>query len=433
MAQFSFGEPPECGISEDCLYLNVWAPTEPAAKGAPVMVWLFGGGHRLGGGSHPVSHGANLAAKGAVVVTLNYRVGALGYIAHPALTAEAGSSGNYASMDILAALEWVKRNIAAFGGDPDCVTLFGQSAGATHVNALMASPAAKGLFHRAIAQSGGRFHGGLMGPPMKGLAEAQEEGAAMLARLGATTLEDIRNLPADSFWSQPTMWDLIVDGEILPMDVQAAFEQGAQHKMPLIGGMTAQEGSAYPARGVDTRDAFIAEAKRMFGAGAPAFLALYPTDSDADAQRWKYVLTRDGGFGFQAYKLSQMHARKGRQPVFSYFFERPVPLPSDARFREPVPPGGYGAYHASEIWYIFGNLGAKSFDWAEADRRLADQMGSYWVNFARTGDPNGPGLPHWPEYTPDAGRVQRLGEAISSSPFPNLAALQFYDRVYNPA
>jgi para-nitrobenzyl esterase len=180
MGLFSFDHPPECGMSEDCLYLNVWTGARSAGERLPVIVWIYGGGHRVGGGSHPVSWGTNLARRGAVVVTFNYRVGALGFLAHPELTKETGTSGNYGCMDVIAALRWVRDNIAAFGGDPDCVTLYGQSAGAAEVSIMMASPQARGLFHRAIGGSGGRFDGGLMTAPMHGLAEAETAGASFL-------------------------------------------------------------------------------------------------------------------------------------------------------------------------------------------------------------------------------------------------------------
>jgi para-nitrobenzyl esterase len=430
MRQFSFGEPPESGMSEDCLYLNVWTPAQGGDERLPVMVWVFGGGHRVGGGSHPPSWGEGLARKGAVVVTLNYRVGALGYIAHPALTAEAGASGNYASMDILAALTWVQRNIAGFGGDPDCVTLFGQSAGAMHINALMTARGAKGLFHRAIAQSGGRLHGGQMGPPMKSLAEAEADGAALLAGLGAHTLEELRDLPADVMAAPRGMWDLIIDGAVLDEDIQTVFERGGQAHVPLIAGFNADEGAAYPEHDIETAEAVEAMARARFGDQAKAFLDLYPTRSDADAKALKHRLPRDASFGFQAFKLAELQSRVRTARTFAYYFDRAAPLPAGQRFREPVPPGGYGAFHGCEIWYVFDTLRTRPNPGTEEDQALADAIGRYWVNFARSGDPNGRGLPRWPVYASPQRQALRLGDAIHADRFPNESALAFFDAFY---
>jgi para-nitrobenzyl esterase len=426
MRQFSFEDPPECGTSEDCLYLNVWAPRGAAGAKLPVMVFIYGGGHRVGSGSHPVSRGTRLAALGAVVVTFNYRVGALGYLAHPALTAEEGVSGNYACLDALAALGWVQRNIEVFGGDPACVTIFGQSAGAALVNALLASPLAAGLFHRAIAHSGGRFETG-SGPVMKTLAEGEAVGVEMAANLGAKTAAELRALPPVAIDAPRGFWGPIIDGVFLRDQVQAVFERGEQHDVPLLAGYTRDEASPYPAPELHTRDAFVANARRSYGERGGEFLKLFPCEDDHAAVAASYALRRDAGFAFQTWTFARKHAAHAKSPVFLFNFMRPIPFPPERRFHEPMPPGGYGAYHGAELWYVFDNLEAMSCDWTAADRALAASMSRAWFEFARTGRPAAPELPDWPDFRV-AGEAMWLDESPRVAVPFNAAALQFFGR-----
>lgn len=423
MGLFSFDHPPECGMSEDCLYLNVWTGARSADERLPVIVWIYGGAHRLGGGSHPVSWGTNLARRGAVVVTFNYRVGALGFLAHPELTKEAGASGNYGCMDVIAALRWVRDNIAAFGGDPDCVTLYGQSAGAAEVSIMMASPQARGLFHRAIGSSGGRFDGGLMTAPMHDLAEAEKAGASFLQTLHAHTLEEMRNLAADVLLGLRGAWGPIVDGVVLPRSVQSVFADGAQAQVPLITGFTSAEGSPYPMTELHTLIGLRDFAQAQFGDDAAAFLALYPAKDDAEARAHSYRVRRDGSFAYQAWAWAKDHAHTGTSPVFMYCFSHTVPLPAGRRFREPVPPGGYGAWHGAELWYAFDTLETKPFPWTAADRAIAEAMSSAFVRFARTGNP-GPGWPPFTPQEPQAALIDTRG--VHAGPLPNQAALAFF-------
>lgn len=425
MSLFSFAEPPECGMSEDCLYLNVWTAASSSRERRPVIVWIFGGGHRVGGGSHPVSWGTSLTRRGAVVVTFNYRLGALGFLAHPALTEEAGRSGNYGTLDVIAALRWVRDNIAAFGGDPDCVTIYGQSAGAAQVSILMASPAARGLFHRAIGASGGRFDGGLMGAPMPHREAAERAGAAFIDGLGAKSAAAMRDLPADTLYGPRGLWGPIIDGSVLTRSVDAVFAAGEQAPVPLIAGFTSEEGSPYPMPELHSRDGLAGFARKHFGDAAEAFHALYPARDDAEAVAQSYRLRRDAAFAYQAWRWLSLHTA-ARHPGYLYCFSRPVPLPPQRRFREPIPPGGYGRWHGSELWYAFDTLETQDFAWQAADRDLATVMSGAWVEFARTGKP-GDG---WPAFVADAPLAALFGDPARQGPPPNRAALEFFER-YN--
>jgi para-nitrobenzyl esterase len=342
-------------ISEDCLYLNVWTPAEARDEGLPVMIWLYGGGHHVGSGSARLYWGERLAREGVVVVTLNYRLGAFGMMAHPELSNEApyGASGNYLLLDQIAALAWVRRNIAAFGGDPDNVTLFGQSAGATSISRLIASPRADGLFTRAIAQSGGDLRGQ---PETIPLPEGEAIGVAFAQKLGVTSLAQLRTLPAetilandvDGYFDNGTPQGphkIVNDPWLLPQTVSDAYRDGSIRAMPLLVGYNSGDD---PAVHQDT------------------------------GRRW-----------------AETHAGTGN-PVYAYYFTRVPPYPP-FRFR-----GIAG--HGAELIYLFGFppplfFYAVEFPWnAARDAELSDQMISYWTNFAKTGNPNGEGLPNWPEY-----------------------------------
>ncbi|WP_438391815.1 carboxylesterase/lipase family protein [Caballeronia sp. DA-9] len=427
MRQFSFEEPPECELSEDCLYLNVWTPVEqPSKKPLPVIVFVYGGGHRVGSGSAPVSRGSRLAAKGAIVVTVNYRVGALGYLAHPALTVESGTSGHYACLDLIAALEWVQRNAAAFGGDPNCVTMFGHSAGAALISVLMASPLSKALFHRAIVHSAGRFKGGPMGAPAKTLAVAEVACKVFTDKLGASTAEELRAL--DPLLIEPPrgFWGPIVDGQVLREPVHRVFERGEQLDIPLLAGYTRDEAAPYGTPELFTPEAFVAYAKTQFPGDVERFLQLYPHSTVLEATRSAYALRCDTGFAYQAWKFARLHSARSSSSAYLFNFVRPVPLPDGAKFHEQSPPDGYGAYHGSELWYVFGTMDAMPWPWRASDRALADVMSDVWVAFARTGDPDVPAIEHWPAFGA-SGQAMVFGDGVKvSAPF-NAAQLLFFE------
>jgi para-nitrobenzyl esterase len=409
-------------LSEDCLYLNVWTAAKSAQDHMPVMVWIHGGGFTRGSGSGDTYDGENLARKGVVVVTINYRLGVFGFFAHPALTAESArhSSGNYALLDQIAALQWVKKNIAAFGGNPDSVTIFGESAGSWAVNALMASPLAKGLFHRAIGESGGLF------APMKDLAEAEKAGESLASSLHATenSLKALRALSAEELLNagDTPIASAIVDGWVLPADVQTIFSQGKQNDVHLLVGSNADEGTTLAPQGAKvTSEVFIGQIRQRYGSQAEQFLKVYPAASDSEAVASFYAAYRDQVFGWEMRTWARMAAQTGRHSVYLYYFSHRPPGPQSSRL---------GAFHACELPYVFGNF-IWPFPWEEEDRKLSDAVSTYWVNFARTGDPNGEGLVKWPAWSPASEQALEFGDHINIHSQVNKPGLDFFDSYYH--
>ena len=410
-------------IGEDCLYLNVWTAADSARERRPVMVWIHGGGLTRGSGSARNYDGEELARKGVVLVTINYRLGVFGFLAHPGLTGESShrSSGNYGFLDQLAALEWVRRNIAAFGGDPQRVTIFGESAGSWSVNLLMATPLAKGLFQRAIGESGGDFE------PLQKLSAAEQAGAQLARSLGADSPAALRAKSAADLLAAPGPFGGAtflgnVDGWLLPDDVYALFAAGKQNDVPLLVGSNADEGTAFAPPAISA-EVFRQQVSRRFGGRAGAFLELYPAGSAEEARASVAAVTRDQTFGWEMRTWARLQTRTGKSKAYLYYFSR-------------VPPGlagaVYGAYHASEIVYVFHNLGLSDRPWEPVDRTLSDALSSYWVNFAATGDPNGRDLPQWPPYDERADLVMALGNQIEVRPAPHTPALDFFDAGYPP-
>ena len=394
--------------SENCLYLNVWTPAKSADARLPVMVWIYGGGFQAGSASEPRQDGERLAGKGVVVVSMNYRVGVFGFLAHPELTRESehGASGNYGLMDQTAALAWVKDNVAAFGGYPGNVTVFGESAGSFSVSAQMASPLARGLLHRAIGESGAFFRLGATSPlATQSLADSEKTGAQFAASIGQPSLAALRALPAGDLlktaleskrWFAPN-----VDGRFMPREAPAVYAAGEQGRVPLLAGWNADEARAGVVLGEKvTAEGFRAKTRERFKEAAEPLLAAYPSGTDAEALESAAALAGDLFIGYSTWKWIEMHVRTGASPVYRYSFDRKIPVaPGTKVGGKPATAEDVGARHAGEIEYVFGTLGSlPEVPWQEADRRLSDLMMAYWSNLARTGNPNGPGLPEWPRY-----------------------------------
>lgn len=413
---------------EDCLYLNVWTAARHADEKRPVMVWIHGGGFQFGSSANPATDGAALAARGVVIVSFNYRLGVFGFLAHPGLDAEV-PSGNYGLQDQLAALRWVKANIAGFGGDPDNVTLFGESAGAMAVGMLMASPLAHGLFHKAIGQSGA-FWDGRHGP-LQSFDEARALGRAFVRQEGDGSIAALRELPADrlnaaapwSFDTSPVIgaFSPSIDHHVV-VDVPARrFLHGEQMHIPLLAGWNAAEEFPFMAQALphSSADAFLAAAEVMFGRERMGdFRRLYPAATNAEARVSAAALTGDLVIGEQCWQWLRLHRRTQRAPAYGYLFNYTSPY-------TPI------ASHVTEIPFVFGTLTPQQVIGsttppAEEDRALARTMMDYWVNFAAHGDPNGAGLPAWPHYD-ESDVLQIIGTTIEARPNPQSQRFRFLD------
>ncbi len=414
-------------ISEDCLYLNVWTQARRRGVDAPVMVWLYGGGYTNGSAAMPLYWGDRLARRGVVVVSFGYRLGPLGYLAHPELSSESGhgSSGNYGLMDQIAALQWVKDNIEAFGGDPGNVTIFGQSAGAMSVSLLMASPRAAGLFHRAIGQSGGMFEPLQMAPHYL-LAQAETDGVSFARSVGAASLAELRRLPAEKLLQGRSgrVSHPVIEPHVLPLSPYDAYVAGRQNDVPIIVGSNAEEANAL----VDLRSVraatFADDLTRAWGPLPPQLGAAYPFSNDDEARAARAAFERDLRFGWNMWAWARLQAGASRKPAFYYRFAKRPPFPTDS------PRKDWGASHFAELWYMFDHLDQEPWKWTEPDRRLADRMSRYWVNFARSGNPNGPGLPDWPAFHQPDGQMIILDDPIRLTTAPADPQLAVFDAVY---
>jgi len=413
----SFSNPP----SEDCLYLNVWTPAKTAGDKLPVMVWIYGGAFWFGEGSNPTYDGTNLAKHGAIVVTFNYRVGPLGWMAHPLLSKEDphNSSGNYGLLDQIAALQWVQNNIAAFGGDPNDVTIFGESAGATSTICLMSSPLSDGLFQCAIAQSMAELGSwsdlkeskyGQAPKENMGLQLAKDLGcdtaADPIACMRAKTAKEVTDAGApalDLFGASAYRYEPCVDGWILPDLPLNIFQAGKQHKVPLLIGSNADEGRLFSNVSVASVESYNAFLNVMAVSQAPQVLAMFPaaTDVEAKASLNRVLTLMTFTCPAKTYAAAMANVQT---PAYFYQFSR-------------VAPGNKtGAFHSREIGYVFGNLAPmlsalkadKYFN--ETDYALSESMMKYWTNFARNGDPNGQGLTQWPKYDAGTGQYMDLGD-----------------------
>jgi para-nitrobenzyl esterase len=419
--------PPE-PVSEDCLYLNVWVPIAEKREKLAVMVWIYGGGLQNGSASTSLYAGDKLARKGVILVTANYRLGVFGFLAHPDLTSESEhhSSGNYGLLDQIAALSWVHRNIAAFGGDPDRVTVFGQSSGSISISALATSPLAKGLFQRAIGESGGLFEPLDLAVGFK-LPGAEQEGKSFASRAGATTLAALRRRPATELMKTPFDAHLIVDGFALAQPPYDAYRKGQQNDVALLLGSNADEGQTFIADRTITVENFTRELDRDFPDGLVRLIGPQPGTTDSQARASAAAFERDMRFRWDMWTWARLGMNAGRRKVFFYQFSRVPPYRAGDKYF------GWGASHGMEIPYVFDHLDQQALPWTIQDRRLASAMSSYWTNFAKFGDPNGSGQPFWPEVTSSSQQVMQLGAEIKPEALQNEDALKRIDRVYEGA
>ena len=406
---------PQGRASEDCLYLNIWTPAPDLRHRLPVLVWIPGGGFVSGSGSVAVYNGARFAAQGIVVVTINYRVGLFGFFVTPALAAEAGREhappGNYGLQDMIAALQWVQRNIAAFGGDPDAVTVGGQSAGAMSVHDLIVSPLATGLFQRAIVQSGLADSAAV-----PSLAEAEKAGARLARSKGAKSLAALRALTPQELTAgslaalQGPLLLPIADGVLLPAAPETLLIPGTFADVPILAGIDGDEATAFsegPLVNSMSQTAWKTLLAKTFGALAPRFASLYPAGTATERARSARQLHHDLGLA-ALYSWSRVWSAHARSPAHGYLFDQLEPGPQSGR---------WGMFHSSELPYVFGTLdAAPERHFGAVDRDLSARLMRYWVDFVKSGNPNGAGLPAWPAMGAADPEVMVLGRQLEPRP-----------------
>jgi para-nitrobenzyl esterase len=406
-------------LSEDCLYLNIWTKKASKKDKKPVFVWIYGGGLSSGSSNCAIYDGEDMAKKGVVFVSLNYRVGVFGFMAHPELSKESGhnASGNYGFLDQIAALQWVQKNIAAFGGDPNNVTIAGQSAGSFSVNALVISPLAKGLFHKAIAQSGGLLSKRLS----KNLSEGEKQGEMVMHAANAQSIAELRQKTAEEIWTISTAkgidrFGTILDNYVLPTNIYAHYAKGLHNDVPLLTGWVTGDGALMgPAN--TTAEKFKTDAQTNYGDKANDFLRIFTAQTDAEA---KASQTKLGLFQFAALP-SHLWAGFNKSTAYLYQFSH---VPPD----KPNFPN-YGAFHTAEVPYALHTLHTWKRTWQQTDYDLEKNISDYWVNFAKTGNPNGQGLPEWKSYDKQSGNIMELGDKVVLRPALFKKEFDFLEKV----
>jgi para-nitrobenzyl esterase len=417
----SMGAPPPGGMNEDCLHLNVWTPAKSAKDRVPVLVWIYGGGFNGGATSIPVYSGEKLAKRGVVLVSISYRVGVFGFYAHPELSAESAHhvSGNYGLLDMIAGLQWIQRNIAAFGGDPKRVTIFGESAGGIAVSMLCASPLAKGLFTGAISESGGSFgpssQNPVPGENMRVLADAEISGVEFAKAAGASSLKELRAVAADKVLDagrrQRGMAWPIVDGWVIPDDQYRLYEAGRFNDTAILVGYNSDEGASFsPPR---TPADYIAGVQKRYGTFADRLLKAYPTATDS-VPKTARDLARDSAFGWHTWVWARLHASKAKGKAFYYYFDQHTAQAE-------------GSPHGAEVAYVFEHLDDLRRPATPEDTKISDAMAAYWTNFAKYGDPNGKGVPAWPAFSDAKPVVMYFGGTAHTGPVPSEESLRVLD------
>ena len=414
--------------SEDCLYLNVWT-TSPQGR-RPVFVWIHGGAFEQGSTAVALYDGEALARQGVVVVSANYRLREFGFLAHPELTKESGheASGNYGLMDLVAALKWVQANIAAFGGDPSRVTIGGQSAGAAAVMSLTTSPLARGLFHQAIVQSGVS-----VANRWRARAAAEADGEKFLAAKGARSLREMRALPADQVMAAVDQLTYragpIVDGWVIPEPPLEVYAAGRQHDVAILTGWTADEGSSNPTYGRRTPEEFQKEVRGRLGPANTTsplpdqFFRLYPASTPEQAGASQKLSAREQSL-VSTFLWAKRRATSAKTPCYTYLWTHPMPGPEKST---------YGAFHSSELAYVFNSLGSARRPWEPADRAIGEKTSAYWANFVRTGNPNGAGLPEWPVFDPARAVTMEIGDAFGPRPVATPEKVTLFEALLSAA
>jgi para-nitrobenzyl esterase len=422
----------DSGPSEDCLHLNVWTPAPKTGAKFPVMVWIYGGGFQAGATSEPRQDGEHLAHKGVVVVSMDYRLGIFGFFSHPGLTAESPhhASGNYGLLDQAAALKWVHENIAAFGGDPGNVTIFGESAGSFSVSAQMASPAAKGFVHAAIGESGAFFGKTLSAKP---LAESEKRNAIFAEELGLKSIAQLRAVDAQKLvdavvkGNNTFRFGPNIDGYFMPSSAYEIYSQGAQARVPLLAGWNHDEGDHHGFFGAEkvSKENYAAKIRQRFGDSADEAMKLFPGNSDEQIKSSAGLLNGADFIAYGTWKWIEVHLKTGGSAVFRYEFDQALPLAEGH-----TPDAEAFANHSGEIEYVFGTLDSKKLPWRPEDYKLSEAMGTYWTNFAKTGNPNGAGVPEWPRYEgKNRFQVMHLAAKPQAAPDAQRRQYEFLDKV----
>lgn len=418
-------------VSEDCLYLNVWTPAKKVNEKIPVIYWVHGGGYSGGSTSTPMYDGMGFAKKGVVMVSVAYRLGPFGFLAHPELSRESGNgSGSYGILDMIAGLKWVKENISRFGGDPSNVTIFGHSAGGAAVSLLAASPLTKGLFNRAICMSGGSFtplmtsNQAGIGMGMPALKLAEQNGEEFLKDLGVADITAARTLSAEDIQNKLTggmggmRFRPVADGYVISNDLYSLYEAGSFNDTPVLLGHTSNEMGSFGMTQETTPEEFIKQIQTQYGSQADAILSAYPHLTNAEATKASKDIMNDISFCWNTWTWSRLQTRNGKGNAFQYYFD----------YHPGSPDGGSG--HGSDVPYAFQTLGGPTAP-GEEDLKLSDMISAYWINFARSGDPNGPGLPEWPAFSEDAQKVMVFDTEPGARTLPVLERMKVIDAYFS--
>jgi para-nitrobenzyl esterase len=421
----SWGSPSD--FSEDCLYLNVWTPAKTSNDNIPVFVWIYGGGFNGGSTSVPTYSGENLAKKGVVLVSIAYRVGQLGFMAHPELSAESPHhvSGNYGLLDMIAALKWIKKNIAVFGGDPNKVTIFGESAGGIAVSMLCASPLTKGLFEGAISESGGSFgpprHTTYPGENLKLLTDAEQSGLEYIKSAGVSSIEELRKIPVDKLPAIKGLAWPIIDGYVIPDDQYKLYEAGKFNDTPILVGYNSDEGASFMR--ISEPEAYIKSVKERYGKFSDDLLKAYPVGKN-NVPKTARDLMRDAAFGWHTWSWARLQSKIGKSKAYLYYFDQHPDFPENS------PQAGHGSPHGQDVGFVFQHLNPSDTYATSTDSEISEAMATYWTNFAKYGNPNGEGVPEWEAFSDANPKAMYFSQKPYIGPVPSEESLKVLDEYF---